>query len=115
VDKNNISNKFSVMGYSIRTLDFRYTLYIPFLNPQRVPSFDLPIFAEELYDHRGNSNDLKYRELINLVNDNNYSIILQKYRKNVRRFLWKEVVYFNITTTFSVKDAKDSLLKAVNK
>jgi hypothetical protein len=115
VDKNNVSTKISVMGYSMRTLDFRYTMYIPFLNPQRIPVFDVPIFAEELYDHRGDiSNDLRYKELINLVSDSNYSTILQKYRKNMRRFLWKEVVYLNLTTTFRARDAENSLLKAID-
>lgn len=92
----------SLMGYSMRTLDFRYTMYIPFLRPHQLPIWDLPIFSEELYDHRkGYLGDLGHFEIVNLASDKNYLTLLVKHRKIMRDFLWNEVVYVNLTRTHS--------------
>jgi hypothetical protein len=92
----------SVMGYSMRTLDFRYTMYIPFIRPHRLPSWNESIFAEELYDHRGDvASDFGHRELVNLAHDEKFAPILEQYRGDLKSFLWNEVVYVNLTTTFS--------------
>lgn len=91
----------SVMGYSMRTLDFRYTQYIPFIRPQRVPNFSAPLFTEELYDHRDDKpGDLGHKELVNFAKDISYSSILQTFRKEMKSFLWNEVVYLNISNPF---------------
>ena len=90
----------SLMGYSMRTLGFRYTMYIPFSRPQHLPLWDLPIFSEELYDHRkGYLGDLGHFETVNLASDKNYLSLLEEHRKTLRDFLWNEVVYLNLTRT----------------
>ena len=92
----------SVMGYSMRTLDFRYTQYIPFIRPQRLPNFSAPIFAEELYDHRNaQPGDLGHQELVNFASNITYSSILENFRKEMKSFLWNDVVYLNMSTSFA--------------
>lgn len=41
------------MGYSIRTDEWRLTIWLPFNNTVFVAEWDAPIIAIELYDHRG--------------------------------------------------------------
>ena len=45
----------AAMGYSVRTAEWRYTLYVPFDNATFTGDFDakVPPLGEELYDHRG--------------------------------------------------------------
>ena len=107
------SNETSLMGYSMRTLDFRYTMYIPFSRPQLLPRWDLPILSEELYDHRkGYLGDLGHFETVNLATDRKYLSILKEHRKTLRDFLWNEVVYVNLTRTHS--DISKHQKKGVN-
>ena len=102
MDSKSSDNEVSVMGYSMRTLDFRYTMYIPFQRPHRLPMWNESIFAEELYDHRGDvANDFGHREIVNLADDAKYYTILKHYRETLRTFIWNEVVYVNLTTTFN--------------
>lgn len=97
----NMTDEVSVMGYSMRTLDFRYTQYIPFHRLGRFPLFDEPIYTEELYDHRDDVlGDLGRRELVNLASDNEFSSILLSYRTTLRDFIWNEIVFLNMSTTF---------------
>jgi hypothetical protein len=92
----------SVMGYSMRTLDFRYTMYIPFSRPARVPVWNASIFAEELYDHRdGYLGDLGHKETVNVATDIKFKDILEKYRGEMRDFLWHEVIYTTMGSTFA--------------
>ena len=51
--QNNIDAQVSVMGYAMRTPHYRYVAYMHMLRPHRLPLFDKPLYAEELYDHRG--------------------------------------------------------------
>eukprot|EP00596_Hydrurales_sp_CCMP1899_P000485 CAMPEP_0119043528 /NCGR_PEP_ID=MMETSP1177-20130426/23099_1 /TAXON_ID=2985 /ORGANISM="Ochromonas sp, Strain CCMP1899" /LENGTH=555 /DNA_ID=CAMNT_0007011825 /DNA_START=312 /DNA_END=1979 /DNA_ORIENTATION=+ len=98
VDKIDHWTETSVMGYSMRTLDFRYTMYIPFLRPHRIPIFEEPIFAEELYDHRGDKlSDLGHKEIVNLAKDPKFRTVLEIYRRDLRSFLYNEVFYLNLT------------------
>ena len=106
------STETSVMGYSMRTLDFRYTMYIPFSRPARVPVWNASIFAEELYDHRdGYLGDLGHKETVNVATDIKFKGILEKYRGEMRDFLWHEVVYVSMGTTFADKGKKEERSK----
>ena len=111
INKND-STETSVMGYSMRTSDFRYTMYIPFVRSERVPSWEAPIFAEELYDHRnGYLGDLGHKETVNVATDIKFKDILEKYRGEMKDFLWHEVVYVSMGTTFADKDRKEERSK----
>lgn len=58
-NRNAMKSEISVMGYSFRSLDFRYTMWIPVSRVFRggelvvVPSLQSGPLYEELYDHRG--------------------------------------------------------------
>ena len=58
----------TVMGYSMRTLDFRYTLWLHFDPSSLLVQWERGVYAEELYDHRedGGAGDLGKYELVNL-------------------------------------------------
>jgi hypothetical protein len=40
------------MGYSLRTDDWRYTVWVPWNTTTFAPMWDQPFAGEELYDHR---------------------------------------------------------------
>lgn len=40
------------MGYSVRTDDWRYTVWVPWNTTTYSPMWDQPFGGEELYDHR---------------------------------------------------------------
>lgn len=104
VEDNNVRSV-SVMGYSMRSLDFRYTMYIPFKLPERVPMWNATLFAEELYDHRnGYLGDLGHFETVNVAQDPKYKDVLILLRAELRNFLWDEVVYLTLAMTQSEAD-----------
>jgi len=41
----------NIMGYTLKTSDYRYTAWIPFVHTTCKPDWDV-IIAEELYDHK---------------------------------------------------------------
>ena len=93
----------SVMGYSMRTSDYRYTMYVPFMRTYRVPLFNESLFAEELYDHRGEArtgSDNFKGELLNLALAEEYSSVVTMHREMLREYLWNSIVYVNLTSTF---------------
>ena len=63
--------------------------------------FDRPLYAEELYDHRGDKeSDLGKKELVNLAGDPMYQEVVKYHRSQLLSFLYNEVVYVNISSTF---------------
>jgi hypothetical protein len=68
-----IASELCLMGYSVRTNDYRYTAYCPFSRTTLLPNVlgvhagALP-YEEELFDHRNETlADFTHRELINLA------------------------------------------------
>lgn len=61
---------FGAMGYSIRTIDWRYTAWLEFDINTYLPSLDKLPLAEELYDHR-----LNYATSSNKVSSSNKKIM----------------------------------------
>lgn len=45
--------KGSVMGYSVRTMDYRYTVWLHWVDSTRRPDLGRGVVAEELYSHVG--------------------------------------------------------------
>lgn len=60
------------MGYSIRTSNYRYTIWVKWENKHTDIN---TVYAEELYDY-----NLDYNETINVVNDKHYKDILNEMR-----------------------------------
>lgn len=61
------------MGYSIRTQQYRYTVWVNWKNKKTIPN---DVFAEELYDYKNDPN-----ETINIVKDRKYQKILDKMKE----------------------------------
>ena len=96
-----LHKRVKVMGYSLRSKEYRYTAYIhfKFKLPNIILDFDQPIYAEEFYDHREDKeDDLGKKELINLANDKSYKNIIIQYRIVLYEFLYNEVVFLNLKT-----------------
>lgn len=86
----------SVMGYSMRSASFRYTAWVHVNRTTLLPMFDEPLFAEELYDHRGEVlGDLTHLELVNVVKSPEYEEIALSQKEQLLYFLQTKVVYKN--------------------
>jgi arylsulfatase A-like enzyme len=108
-----IAKQVSVMGYAMRTPDYRYVMYIHVLRPHRLPQFDKPLYAEELYDHRGDTeSDLGKRELVNLASEPAFQDVVKAHRAQLMAFLYNEVVYVNISSTFFERETGKHKRKA---
>ena len=94
----------SFMGYSMRTKEFRYTLWIPFDRASMTPQWDdrstgrnstIGVFAEELFDHRGETlaRELGTKELVNLAGNANFALIKYFHRQRLLDFLRSRVLY----------------------
>lgn len=96
-NRDESKNKFqlSVMGYSFRTSDYRYTVYYHFDRINNVPLYNDPPYAEELYDHRGEVlSNFTHLELVNLIGrTDQYGTIAAHMRQMAIQFLQKEVVF----------------------
>lgn len=85
-----------LMGYSMRTSDFRYTAWLK-MNRTKVlqPNWDMEVpVEEELYDHRDAAwGSLGHRETTNLARDPLLQTELLALRRKLIDFLKKEVKY----------------------
>lgn len=88
-DINNPSkNEISLMGYGMRTPDYRYIVYFHYAKKQRRVDFNATPFAEELYDHRNETlADFTHRELSNLSIRPAYSGVIQRLRQLLIKFV----------------------------
>lgn len=100
-------HEMKVMGYSMRTLYFRYTIWLQ-VDPKTFVPRGLKPLAEELYDHRNNTimvteklgrryeihgSDLGQRELVNLAYDQDHTSIVTAHRRRLLRYLQMVVHY----------------------
>ena len=96
-DDNDIEywkTQLSIMGYSMRTVDFRYTAWLPFNRSVMAVSWDQPVFDEELYDHRGKGpGDFTHQELINLSREPAFAKVLLWHRNRLTEFLRTDIVF----------------------
>ena len=83
-----------VMGYSFRSNDYRYTIWLHFNREKNVPDFGAPPYAEELYDHRGevvsNFTRLEYQ---NLIGRPQFAAVATNLRQKALHFLQTSVSY----------------------
>jgi hypothetical protein len=94
INNSTTTAELSVMGYSMRTEDFRYTAWIHFDRMLLIPRWEDPLFAEELYDHRGEKLGEEYqREFFNQASSGSYQPILEQARETLLNFLFSSVVY----------------------
>eukprot|EP01041_Mallomonas_annulata_P000740 gene740-1419_t len=95
-DNNNEkgAKEICVMGYSMRTIDFRYTAWLYFNRTSMSTIFDNQPFEEELYDHRKEKpDDFTHLELINLANSMGYREIAFSLKEKLVSFLKANIVF----------------------
>ena len=87
-------NETSIMGYSMRTSDFRYTAWVPFNRSIMAASWDQPLFDEELYDHRGETlKDFTHQELVNVAHKPAFSKVVKRHRDKLLNYLRSSIVF----------------------
>jgi len=90
----NPPDEISVMGYSLRTSEFRYTAWFHYNRPKAVPLIDVAPFAEELYDHRGETlKDFTHQETVNLVHKPGFDATRKAMQDQLISFIRKEVIF----------------------
>ena len=91
-----IEKELGMMGYSLRTSQYRYTLWVPFDKTVIQPNWTLAITInqEELYDHRNERpEDFTHREVVNLSNDPNFKILKDELRDKLVALIQNEFVF----------------------
>lgn len=79
------SSKFNYMGYSIRSMNYRYTVWFKWNQTSLKPMFNNENYTEELYNHTNDySNNMDIWENINIAND--HPNITKKFKEEVIRF-----------------------------
>ena len=83
-----------LMGYSMRTLDFRYTAWLHFNRTRMMTNWDLHPYEEELYDHRRErAEDFTHLELDNLASLESYRDIVNSLRGKLLTYLRSTIVF----------------------
>lgn len=68
----------NIMGYTLKTNDYRYTVWIPFAYMTYKPDWDV-IIAEELYDHKTDrAEDFNIAALPEMLKTKKYLRVLLK-------------------------------------
>jgi len=71
-------DKTEIMGYSVRTDEWRYTCWFGFDGVRVVPKVD-QILGQELYDHRGDPGELDWRgEHVNVVHQSEHGNVVKQ-------------------------------------
>lgn len=87
--------KFTSMGYSVRTDDYRYTAWLHWDGQRLQGDFGRPPIGQELYTHEGDDeSNFDLAENMNLVNDPNHQDV-------VHRLYQLAVTHWNKTTVIS--------------
>lgn len=95
-DKNTVMRDtvLSVMGYSMRSNDFRYTSWYYWHKTKAVPKLDSPLFAEELYDVRGEKlEDFTHLELTNVAGRGLYKNVTAALRARLANIIRSEFLF----------------------
>mmetsp|Transcript_22497 Transcript_22497/g.32337 ORF Transcript_22497/g.32337 Transcript_22497/m.32337 type:complete len:601 (-) Transcript_22497:131-1933(-) len=89
----------SLLGYSLRTPDYRYTAYFyfnktSFLGKQVHVDIQQKPFQQELYDHKNETlADFTHRELVNLAYKPSYAAIVKQLKAKIVHFIQSEAVF----------------------
>lgn len=92
--KKHNPNEMSLLGYSMRTLEYRYTAYYPYNRMTQLPelsngSTTVP-YEEELFDHKNETlADFTHREITNLAYRPGYSVVIAHFRAKLSEFVVK--------------------------
>jgi hypothetical protein len=96
--KKHNDNEMSLLGYSMRTLEYRYTAYYPFNRKTQKPEVSLTAangtatvpYEEELFDHKNETlADFTHREVVNLAFRPGYAVVVAHFRTKLAEFVLK--------------------------
>jgi hypothetical protein len=88
----------SLLGYSMRTLEYRYTAYYPYDRKTQRPVVSLTAdngsatvpYEEELFDHKNETlSDFTHREIVNLAYRPGYAVVVAHFRTKLAEFVLK--------------------------
>lgn len=87
-------NEVSLLGYSMRTQEYRYTAYYPYNRTTQRPELSGGLstvpYEEELFDHKNETlADFTHREIVNLAYRPGYAIVIAHYRTKLAEFVVK--------------------------
>lgn len=91
--KKHNPNEMSLLGYSMRTLEYRYTAYYPYNRTTQLPEVTGPTavpYEEELFDHKNETlSDFTHREITNLAYRPGYTVVITHFRAKLAEFVLK--------------------------
>lgn len=72
----------SFMGYTVRSADYRYTMWFAWNQTMCIAQWEAPLDGEELYSHVGHTDpgDFDDYENVNLVSDPKYADVIREHR-----------------------------------
>ena len=87
-------NELSVLGYAMRTPEYRYVAYFHFDRGTQLPNLDVPPYEEELYDHKNETlRDFTHRETFNLAVKPSYSYTIQNLRAKLVHYIKHKIPF----------------------
>jgi hypothetical protein len=94
INNKNQKDEYAVMGYSMRTSQYRYTAYFHWNKTTERPDTVRMPFDQELYDHRNETlADFTHRETVNLARKPQFGPVLDMLRKNLADFITKKITF----------------------
>lgn len=89
-------SKLFLIGYAMRTPEYRYVAYFHFDFAAQKPDLRRLPYEEELYDHKNESlADFTHRETFNLAVRSQYNVTIQSLRAKLVSFIENHVVFGN--------------------
>lgn len=81
-------DELSLMGYSMRTPEYRYTAYFYYNRTTERPDLEQLPYEQELFDHRNETlNDFTHREIVNLAYRPVYATTINALRMRLVEFI----------------------------
>lgn len=94
----NPDDELSLMGYSMRTPEYRYTAYYNMLKSSDgvMPDLLRPPYEEELFDHKNETlADFTHREIVNLAYRPLYVSVIAAMRVKLAEFITANMKFGN--------------------
>jgi hypothetical protein len=92
--KKDDPNEVSLMGYSLRTPDYKYIAYFPLNRTTWKIELDRPPYQQELYDHKNETlADFNHREVTNLAFRSAYGVTVNNLRRKLIDFIRTKIVF----------------------
>lgn len=92
--KKDDPNEVSLMGYSLRTADYKYIAYFLFNRTNWKIELDKPPYQQELYDHKNETlSDFTHREVTNLAFRSSYAVTVNNLRRKLVEFVRTKIVF----------------------